>query len=271
MKFAVIGHPVGHSLSPRMHAANFRALGLDWEYGARDVEPGGLAAALEEFREGGYRGINVTIPHKEAVAGLVDRLDPMAERIGAVNTVRFEEDGSMTGFNTDAAGFSMPLLAAGFEAAGARVAIAGAGGAARAVAFECARLGFAEIVVANRTVGRAEELAAAVRAAGCGAEVRAAAIGEVKVGDWDLAVNATSLGLKESDPPAFGGAGFRAGQTYYDIIPLRRETPGMKAAREAGARVLGGLGFLAAQGAAAFEIWTGLKADLKAMEEEIWK
>ena len=120
LRFAVIGHPVAHSLSPRIHAANFRALGIEAAYDAVDVAPADLAAALRRFAADGFRGINVTVPHKVAVMDLVDRVDSTAAEAGAVNTVLFAPDGSTTGFNTDMAGFLHPLKAMDFPFAGAK-------------------------------------------------------------------------------------------------------------------------------------------------------
>jgi len=261
-RFAVIGHPVAHSLSPRMHAANFRALGFAGTYGAVDVEPGGVAAALRGFAAEGCRGVNVTVPHKVEARDCMDRLDATAVRAGAVNTVRFEADGSTTGFNTDMAGFRRPLAAAGFALAGARVLLLGAGGAARAVAAACLDEGCAELAVANRTPARAEELVAALADARAVARPAAEALRAAP----DLVVNCTTVGLRADDPSALPAGSVGPDAFVYDIIPCARETATLAAARAAGARTLGGLGMLAAQAAESFRIWTGLAADLPAME-----
>ena len=207
LRFAVIGHPVAHSLSPRIHAANFRALGLDAAYDAVDVAPDDLAAALRRFAAEGFRGINVTVPHKVAVKEIVDRVDTTAREAGAVNTVLFEQDGSTTGFNTDMAGFLHPLKSIGFPFAGAKVLVLGAGGASRAVVAACRAAGCADVAVANRTARPglvqlgSEECLAAARAA-------------------DLVVNATTVGLREGDPSVLGADVFHAGQLVYDLIPV---------------------------------------------------
>lgn len=267
LRFAVIGHPVAHSLSPRMHAANFRALGLEATYGAVDVEPGAVAAALRRFAREGYRGINVTVPHKLEAAACMDRLDASATRAGAVNTVRFASDGTMTGFNTDMAGFARPLAVRGFPLAGARVLLLGAGGAARAVAAACLDAGCAALRVANRTPEKAAELAAGLADGRVSSSALAAAAAELAAGaDWNLVVNCTTVGLRPDDPPVLAPDCFRAGQLVYDIIPCARETATCAAARAAGAETLGGLGMLAAQAAESFRIWTGREADLAALE-----
>lgn len=263
-RFAVIGHPVAHSLSPKMHAANFRALNFAGEYGAVDVEPGHVAEALTRFAADGYTGINVTVPHKIEARDAMTRLDASAVRAGAVNTVRFEADGTTTGFNTDMAGFARPLTEAGFNLQGARVLLLGAGGAAQAVAAACLDGGCAALMIANRTRARAEALVGALadaRATACTLDALTAA----DCTACRLIVNCTTVGLKEGDPPVLPAAFFGAGQFVYDIIPCARETATLAAARAAGARTLGGLGMLAAQAAESFRIWTGRDADLNTM------
>lgn len=274
MRFAVIGHPVAHSLSPLMHTANFRALGFDGEYEKIDVDPQELPAAMRRFAAEGYRGINCTIPHKMAVMPLLTRLDESARRCGAVNTVRFEEDGSTTGFNTDAGGFAVSLaeaLSAGrsetLDLAGAKVLLLGAGGAARAVAVACMAAGCAQLVIANRTFAKAEALVATLRAHGGDFAISAGAWPDEAAAD--VVVNATPVGLKAEDAPVLPEGAWRAGQTVCDLIPVRRETATLAAARRAGARTVDGLGMLAAQGAEAFRIWTGLKPDLAAFRNAL--
>ena len=270
LKFAVIGHPVAHSLSPRMHAANFRALGLVADYGAVDVEPGTVPEALARFRDEGYRGINVTVPHKVAVKNCMTRLDATAQRADAVNTVRFEADGSMTGFNTDMAGFRQPLDARGFPWSDARVILLGAGGAARAVAAACLDAGCAALWLANRTPEKAVALSEAL----ADARVTACSIGDLLAAGarpWSVAgspvliVNATTVGLKPEDESVLPVHVFGPGQLVYDLIPVARETATRVAARLQGAETLDGLGMLVAQAAESFRIWTGRAADLSVM------
>lgn len=261
LKFAVIGHPVAHSLSPRMHTANFRALGLAADYGAVDVEPGTVPEALARFRDEGYRGINVTVPHKIAVRDCMTRLDETAVRAGAVNTVRFETDGTMIGFNTDMAGFRQPLEARSFPWRTSSVLLLGAGGAARAVAAACLDAGCASLCLANRT----REKAAALAAELADPRVTSCAIADLRVCEKSLIVNATTVGLKPDDPSVLDPALFGPGQLVYDLIPIARETATRAAARHAGAETLDGLGMLAAQAAASFRIWTGQDPDLAAM------
>jgi shikimate dehydrogenase len=256
-----------------MHAANFRAIGFDGDYGAFDVAPGELLDALRRFAGEGYLGINCTIPHKEAVLPLMTRLDASAIRCAAVNTVKFEPDGATVGYNTDCAGFRLSLEEAGFPFAERKVVLLGAGGAARAVAVACLDAGCSSLAVANRTYAKAESLVAALAGVG-GGNVRAlggtdAPETRQALREADLIVNATSIGLKAEDPSAVPFELLRKGQTVCDIIPVRRETATLAAARMAGAKAVGGLGMLVHQGAAAFRIWTGFEPDVTAMRRAI--
>lgn len=270
-----------------MHAASFRSIGYEGTYDAFDIAPPDLAGAFTRFAAEGYLGINCTIPHKEAVMQLMTRLDGSAVRCAAVNTVKIAPDGSTTGYNTDCDGFRLSLEEQGFSFSGKRIVLLGAGGAARAVAVACLTAGCASLVVANRTRAKAEKLADAIREqlsicgndGNCGqigsldnisasggmdtSEARQAAL------DADLVVNATSIGLNAADPSAVPPAIFRPGQTVCDIIPVRRETATLSAARAAGAKTVDGIGMLVHQGAAAFRIWTGLEPDVAAMRKAI--
>lgn len=268
LKFAVIGHPVEHSLSPVMHAANFASLSLDATYGKFDVAPGDVARFVRDAGRGGYAGLNVTVPHKREVVSALDRLDESVVRYGACNTVKFEADGSATGYNTDVAGFLSSLAAHGFSVAGRKVFVVGCGGAGSAIAAACAYEGAAAVSLANRTFERAESLAERLRAIPGGTGI--AAIEEMS--SWaaaaagaDLVVNATPAGLREGDGSALPAEAFRPGQLVLDIVPTKRFPPTAALAKEMGAEAVDGLEFLVAQGAESFEIWTGLKADRAAM------
>lgn len=275
LKFAVIGHPIAHSLSPRMHTANFQVLGLAATYEAFDIEPADIPQALARFQAEGYLGINVTVPHKIAVKNAMTRLDVSAVRARAVNTVRFESDGTTTGFNTDMAGFRQPLDARGFPFAQARVVLLGAGGAARAVAAACLDAGCRNLVVANRTVEKAAALVSELAAEGvaaCSLDELLATASERLCPDAAsplLLVNATTVGLKLDDPSVLPPDVFQPGQLVYDLIPVARETATRAAARAAGAETLDGLGMLAAQAAESFCIWTGQSANLAAMRASL--
>ena len=268
LKFAVIGHPVAHSLSPVMHAANFASLALDATYSKFDVEPGDVARFIDEKRREGYAGLNVTVPHKREVIAALDRLDESVERYGACNTVKFWPDGSTTGYNTDVAGFLSCLAAHGFSVAGKRIVIVGCGGAGSALAAACAYEGAASISLANRTRETALALAERLRAIAGGASVVALpdrASWADAANEADLVVNATPAGLHEGDESALPAEAFRPGQFVLDIVPTKRFPPTAALAKEMGAEAVDGLEFLVAQGAESFEIWTGLKADREAM------
>ena len=257
---AVIGSPVRHSLSPAMHNAAFGALGLDWVYLAFEVAVGAVPAAFAGARALGMGGLSVTIPHKAAALAEVDDLTPAARAVGAVNTVVAGDDRRLLGDNTDGAGFLASLADEGFDPAGRVCLVVGAGGAARAVVHALVGAGAAEVMVANRTPERAEE--AVARTEGV---ARVASTDEVVRAD--LVVNATPLGLAGSAPAELpvNAALLGRGQLVVDLVPNPAVTPLMRAAREAGCSVAGGLGMLVHQGALAFEQWTGRPAPVGVM------
>ena len=263
---AVIGDPIRHSRSPQILNAAFAATGLDWVYVALEVAEGRVPAALEGVRALGIAGLSVTMPHKTAVAVHLDRHDPAyegddlspeARRLRAVNCV-VNRDGALIGHNTDGAGFVASLRAdAGFDPAGARCVVLGAGGAARALVLALAGAGADEVAVVNRTGSSAE--AAAALAGGRG---RVAGLDQVAKGD--LVVNATPVGMDGTSLPLDPDL-LRGGQLVADIIVEPVVTPLLREAEARGARTLGGLGMLAHQAAVAFEIWTGRTAPVEAM------
>ena len=270
-RFGLFGHPVKHTLSPVMHAASFRSIGVDAEYLSFDVPPEALPARLAAVRAEGFDGLNLTIPHKEAAVPLMDRLDVSARFYGAVNTVKVEK-GCLVGYNTDADGFLVDLKEGRrLSPEGRRVLILGCGGAGRALAVACAREGAAEIGLANRTAAKAAALAEDI------GEHLPDVTSQIDVlsGDpeaWarysresDLVVQCTSAGLHLGDAPLLPSAAFRPGQLVYDLVYTQRVTPTMRAALEAGADAMNGAGMLVHQGASAFAIWTGLRADTAAM------
>jgi len=245
-----------------MHNAAFRAAGLDWIYVAFEVAPGRVPEALAGARAFDLGGLSVTIPHKAAAAADVDELSDDATAIGAVNTVVPAGDGRLRGENTDGAGFIASLADEGFDPAGGRCVVLGAGGAARAVIHALAGAGALDVVVVNRSADRAQAgavLAGVAGRVGTPADVAGA----------DLVVNATPLGLTgvgvDSLPVDPGLLG--PGQLVVDLVPNPAVTPLMKAARSRGARAAGGLGMLVHQGALAFELWTGRSAPVGAMRQ----
>ena len=253
----VIGHPVGHSLSPAMHNAAFRVLGMAHRYEALDVAPEALAAPVARLRASDVLGANVTVPHKERIMALLDAVAGEAREIGAVNTV-VRADRHLTGHNTDRAGFAAALAERGIALAGKRALVLGAGGAARA-AVPSLRAGGAAVHVTNRTPGRAAALVAAL-----GGEVAPwpAALPSALEG-FDLLVNATSIGLRGDDP--LPGTALPASLVVFDLVPTARETPLLARARAAGCVTVDGLLMLLHQAAASFRLWTGENAPMSAM------
>ena len=262
VKFAVIGHPVAHSLSPKMHQANFKAIGFDGTYEKFDVAPEDVEAFVRAKQREGYAGLNVTVPHKLAVMSVA--------RYGACNTLKFEADGTITGYNTDVIGFVEGLAGHGFTLAGKRVFIVGCGGAGSALATASCYEKAASLVLADLDAARVETLAAKLRALNLGTAV------EVCGPDWgaaaaqaELVVNATPMGLHPGEPSALPPACFHPGQFVLDIVPTVTFPPTAAAARAAGATATDGLDFLVGQGAKSFELWTGVAADRAAMRASL--
>jgi shikimate dehydrogenase len=255
----VIGDPVRHSISPAIHNAAFAAEDLDWVFVAFEVADGDAPAAIAGARAMGIDGLSVTMPHKATVIEALDRLSPTAERLGAVNAI-VREGTEFVGHSTDGAGLVDALAYdEGFAIAGKKCVVLGAGGAARAVILAIGEAGAEDIVVVNRTALNAE------RAAALGGP--AARVGtEADVHGADLVVNATPIGMvghaaKSAVEPAL----FHPEQLVVDLVYAPPITPTVKAAREAGAHAVGGLGMLVHQAAHAFTLWTGHDAPLPAM------
>jgi shikimate dehydrogenase len=255
--YGVVGHPIGHSRSPAMQNAAFAQLGIDAVYVAMPVEPGRLPDALRGAHALGFRGLNVTVPHKPEAFGLCAALDPVAREVGAVNTLRRHGEG-WEGFNTDAPATLQLLDAAGL-ARGGRVLLLGAGGVARAAAWAALAMG-AELLVAARRPEAAEALcrdALASRSGGRAAAIR-----------WDQAaaesarcnaiVNATTIGLAPRGAVELPPLQLASGVVVLDYV--YGDTALVRAAREAKARVVSGEEVLVRQGALAFSLWVGQAA-----------
>ena len=268
-RLGVLGHPIAHSRSPAIHTAAFEALGIggEWSYEALDIEPDEFAERTAALPADGFVGANVTVPHKRAALALADRASESAIEIGAANTLSFE-NGEIVADNTDAPGL---LAALPQSPEGGRALVLGAGGVARAAVWALVGAG-AEVEIWNRTAERARELAAELGGNAIDAE------GPLPIGEFDLVVNSTAVGLEhpgaERDPvstlealhlPPSGG--FRPGQVVVDLVYGSADTELIAAAREAGATTVDGLEVLVRQGAASFRIWTGVDPPLDVMRE----
>ncbi len=270
--FAVLGNPIGHSLSPVMHNAAIAEMGMDGVYLAFNVAPEHLMEALNGMARLGFGGVNLTIPLKQvAFDGLAD-LDESARLLGAVNTVAFEP-GGMKGYNTDGLGFLDALSEAfGKSPAGLSVLVVGSGGAGRAVAVTCASAGAGEVVVADLDRERAERVVEEIKERCSKVPVRVAtndsAISEA-ARSAGLVVQATPVGMKADDESALAADAFTAGQMAFDLVYMFPETAFMKAAASAGARPVNGLGMLLRQGARSLSIWTGCTPPIDVMRSAL--
>ena len=261
---AVLGSPVRHSLSPTLMNAAFEAAGLDWTYVALEVASMGLPDAFAGVRALGIAGLSITMPHKESAAACADQLSPTAERLGAVNCI-VNHGGLLTGHNTDGEGFVRSLKHGfSFDPSGKRCVVLGAGGSARSIILALSDAGASEIVVVNRTLGRAERAAAL---AGDRGEVVALDGAHSDLADADLVVNATSVGMGDPGPNdvPFDASILHEGQILVDIVYKPLETPLIATARAQGASVANGVAMLAHQAAVQFELWTGVDAPIDVM------
>jgi shikimate dehydrogenase len=269
--YAVLGDPVDHSLSPPMHNAAFRALGLDAVYVALRVPRARLGAVLPSLRDAGFGGVNLTVPLKEEAYRTVDRRGADAEALGAVNTVRFSGRG-LEGFNTDGAGLLMALDARfDPDVKTGPALLVGAGGAARAAAIQLALAGCRDLRILNRTVDRARAVADEIARLAPGCSVRTGgpdAARELADGAI-LVLQATSLGLKADDPPPAPASIFGSGQCVMDMVYTQGETPFLREAAAAGAHTANGLEMLLHQGALAFQLWTGREPPVDIMRDAL--
>jgi len=267
----IIGDPIEHSMSPVMHNAAFKNEGVDYVYLPFRVKKEELGKAIEGMRALNIRGLNITIPHKVAVIQFLDELDPLADKIGAVNTI-VNDDGVLTGYNTDATGFLQALLERGIEPKGKSVVILGAGGASRAISFILAERG-SSLVILNRTWDKAKICADRISeifqgeatALKLNRENLAAALSQA-----DILINATSVGMSPNinETPVTSNL-LKPSLVVFDIVYNPIKTRLQREAEAAGATVISGLDMLVWQGALAFEKWTGLKAPVGVMREKV--
>ncbi len=264
-----MGYPVGHSLSPVMHTAAFRALRLDALYTPFEVSSRSLAPILRSLILAGVEGLNLTVPLKEAAMPLMDRLDPTARAMGAVNTIVVKQRRTI-GYNTDGVGFSMALKELGWRPHAAHAVILGAGGAARAVAWELARVPGSQLTIANRHVARARALARWVARHHPRVRVRAVALSELRLQEADLVVNATTVGLRARDEFLIDPAQLRRETLVYDLI-YHHETSLVRTARRRGCLAANGLSMLLYQGAESLRLWLHRPPPIQVMRHALMR
>ena len=254
---AVIGWPISQSLSPVIHNAAFRHHGDNWSYVAYPVEPGDASSAIAAMRSGGLQGLNVTMPHKDAVADLVDELDKSAESIHAVNTVVRTSDGRLRGYSTDGEGLLRAIrINANWDPAGKKICVLGAGGAARSAVDAFSRAGVASIFVVNRTAEKA------VQAIG---DSNVAVVGsQSNIHECDIVFNATSVGMG-TDESLVSPELLHEGQLVIDAVYHPLETRLLRDAKSRGATVLDGLWMLIHQACVAQALWLGREPDYQVM------
>ncbi len=259
-----MGWPVAHSRSPLLHGFWLKQGGIDGVYLPLRVQPGDIEQALRALPILGFRGCNLTIPHKQTALDVVDRVDPLARRIGAVNTIVVAEDGSLGASNTDIYGFRENLreCAPGWNPMAATAVVLGAGGSSRAVIAALVDSGVAEIRIVNRTLSRAESLAADLQTAAT----------RIAVHPWDrismvlegagLLVNTTSFGMSGEPPLDLDLSPLPLSAPVVDIVYVPLETRLLASARRRGHPVVDGLGMLLHQGRPGFEAWFGVKVQV---------
>lgn len=263
-RLAVVGDPVAHSRSPQMHNPALHERGLAGQYVRLHARPDEFPAAVRRARELGFWGLNCTIPHKVAALQAADEVDPQAARLGVVNTLVFRGE-KVLGFNSDGPGLLRALQEEfGIQPAGRRVLILGAGGGAgRAAAIQCALAGCDRLLLANRTLEKAERLADELT--GFFPRERLELLRRPDAAEADLIINASSVGMKPEDPPLLEPGQILERHCVYDMIYHPAETPLLRLARDSGARAANGLSMLLHQGAVSFEHWFGPPAPLDAM------
>ena len=269
-RLGIIGYPIGHSISPIFQQAGLDHLGIDATYEKWEVTPEGVGDFVAGLRAPGTLGINITVPHKQAVIPFLDEVDEWATAAGAVNTI-VNHDGHLTGYNTDGLGFLRALLVeTGYDPSRTRALILGAGGAARGILLALIRGGVDSLVIANRTLERAETLAQLSSDNGVGSEaisLSGDALTEAAA-SANLIVNCTTMGM--SHGPDEHGSPISAAQIpataiVNDVVYTPLLTPILKEAATAGATALGGLHMLVYQGVLSFQMWTGVDAPVDVM------
>ncbi|MDB4653146.1 shikimate dehydrogenase [Akkermansiaceae bacterium] len=277
-RFVVIGNPVKHSLSPQLHQPALDDLGEDARYLRVEIEMGKVAEAFQKLFEAGIRGINVTVPHKLEALEACDFVDPIAQSMGAVNTIVFDQDGKRTGFNTDGPGFARAIREEfSVDLGDLKVIIIGAGGGAgRAIATQCVIENCSQVILANRTLGKLGPMKGQLSKLIHNEDVeiprnRIQTIAlsdpalEKAIKSSNLIINTTSVGLKSTDTSPFHSSWVKPHHLVYDTIYNPERTRLLKDAQAQGARVANGLSLLIHQGALSLEYWLNREAPIEVM------
>jgi len=260
--YGIIGDPVDHSLSPIMHNAAFKELGIKAVYGAFEVKTRSLEDAITGIRALNIKGVSVTIPHKEEVMKHLDEVKQEAVEIGAVNTI-VNEAGKLTGYNTDWIGVVKAFELNGVNLKGKKVVIIGAGGAAKAVVYAVKRAGASEVEVYNRTIEKAKALE---RAFG----VKAKPLNEVNTAAGEVIIQTTSVGLNSSESPVSKEV-LKNFKVAMDIVYSPLKTQFLKFAEECGCKIIDGLQMLLYQGVEQFKLWTGENPPIEVMKKVLYE
>ncbi|AMY04642.1 shikimate dehydrogenase [Staphylococcus condimenti] len=263
MKFAVIGHPIKHSLSPIMHQANFDASARTDTYEALNIPPKHFHLIKEIMAEKEIDGFNITIPHKERIIPYLDEMDAHAKTIGAINTVKIV-DGKWVGYNTDGIGYVKGLKRVYPQLKDARILLIGAGGASKGLAAALNEIAEHSLSVANRTMSRFDNWDLKVN-------TLSLQEAEKQLGDFDIVINTTPAGMSDNQDVVISLDHLAPDTLVSDIVYIPYKTPILKLAEAKGNRIYNGLDMFVNQGAESFKIWTGETADIKAMKTAVLK
>ena len=262
MKFGVIGHPISHSLSPIMHAANFEALGREDEYGALDIPPEQFKHIKEIINEKALDGFNITIPHKESILPYLDEVSSNAKHIGAVNTVLIQ-DNKWIGYNTDGIGFVKGLIEHYGSIQDRKILVLGAGGASKGIVSEMQKFTNHKITVANRTMSRFDNWQI---------DIETISLTDVQsvLQTFDIIINTTPVGMNTQHSEfIIPVEKISKNSLVCDIIYIPDKTPLLQACEQAGIAIYNGLDMFVYQGAESFKIWTGQEAHIESMRNKV--
>ncbi len=269
----IIGDPISHSLSPLMHNAALAHLKLPYLYLPFHIKANELKSFFKSLPSKNIVGLNVTIPHKEAVIPFMDSLSPTAKKVGAVNTILVNKHGKLVGHNTDGEGYLLALKnEAHLTVTGKKIILLGAGGAARGLLTTLAQNGAKEIIVINRTLERAVELICKIAPRFPNTNFKISELTKIPNEIWsktNLLINSTSLGMKNKKLPRLALYRLPKNAAISDIVYMPLKTPLLKKAKTLGLKTIPGWGMLLYQGALAFELWTGQKAPIDIMKDAL--